>query len=204
MCLILHTMHYQCGHEMMENPKRGGPCLFQGAKQACNEAGLVRNLHFDENTVCLICQAVLNPGKEKNPVDCIVELLRENYDKDQNAKKLAARAISPKSLPPIRIAELNKILYQNLHLYIQRNANSMSSEQFARQLRYIASLPAFLDRMSLVEGLSPGFCVFLPEAKLKTLQTCAAMLENTEMLAESMVWESHAPEHPETEDTNGL
>ncbi|KAI1641366.1 hypothetical protein F4809DRAFT_654834 [Biscogniauxia mediterranea] len=201
MCLILHTTHYNCGHEIAENPQKGGLCLLMGPKQACNEIGLVRNLHFDPDIACCVCKAVRTPGQETNPVDRAAKLLQSNYDRDQNAKRLAAKAVHFSTPSPQRTAMLNRTLNMNLNRYMRQNEKKMTSVQLTQRLRYIASLPPFLDRIALVEILSPTFRDLLPEAELKTLRTSIAMLNKTECLTEIMQWESYETDYLEAGGT---
>ncbi|KAI1371799.1 hypothetical protein F4677DRAFT_281540 [Hypoxylon crocopeplum] len=198
MCRYWLVSRFCCGHEQVAaDSEPSSFCLFQQTGGICGrELGRFRVFEVFLNEYCDRCSSTLaaiernNSYKSKFSLDSASSVCASSIEIDtQNAARARLKSTSgmPRRPAVKRLRQLNNIARENLQEYLKRD-DAYATPMFAWVLRYIASLPLWLDRRGLVNELEPWFGPLLDEDQQICLRPALRSMDCEDTLNDIMVW----------------
>ncbi|KAI0881549.1 uncharacterized protein GGS22DRAFT_192183 [Annulohypoxylon maeteangense] len=194
MCSYWEICTYNCGHEeVAPNPIESSFCLFRTPGICTRELGRFRILETHVNNWCPQCNAISAFNKHKQPArgtyiatPCAQpdELSRQRAVRS----KLVGTQFMPGRVPTqMRLRQLNAIANRALQSQMKRG-DSFAAPVLAWVLRYIASLPPWMDRPGLARELRPWLAPLLDEEHQTCVRPALRTMECEDYLDDVMVW----------------
>lgn len=205
MCYYYQISKYNCGHEEASaQGERSEFCLFEQRNGICSrELGNYRLLDIVVDDWCGRCLATLRPlltefanaqaayvpnGPPPPPLPEARITPSERAEQGATRWHLRQAAHVPERAPPQkRLGQLNSMAHANLEIFLQNGA-AYAARTFAWVIRYIASLPWWLDRKGLMDELEPWFAELLDEEHQIVLRAALRSLGCEGALDNVMVW----------------
>ncbi|KAI1803639.1 hypothetical protein F4811DRAFT_327765 [Daldinia bambusicola] len=196
MCMVHFIHKYDCHHhEISSVAEESRFCLFDRGVCSASDLGRYRVYHVTMNKYCMRCQTVANSmrmyaeqwkDKKKEPSATVIEKNRQlRLERD-----LSAQANMPLHMEnPGRANQLNLMVKRNLQRWLNREVNH-NPQAYADIVRYIASLPRWLNRRGLVESLRPWFAQLFDEELQLSLRPTLKFMYCEDMFDDLMVWTS--------------
>ncbi|KAI1644479.1 uncharacterized protein F4817DRAFT_318796 [Daldinia loculata] len=194
MCYVYIVRKYICNHqEISPDAQQCGFCLFDPGVCNSTELGRYRVCYVTLNQYCGRCQGVASSmanhaGQWKPGARRPQASLRERNKQNGLVKALKESSNTPGNGPnPRRVSHLNLMMQRNLKAALQRS-DTYVPQTYADILRYIESLPRWLNRKGLVALMEPWFAQMFDEEQQNSLRptlkavNCEGMLENV------MIW----------------
>ncbi|KAI0843987.1 hypothetical protein F5Y00DRAFT_267009 [Daldinia vernicosa] len=194
MCYVYIVRRYICNHqEISPEAQQSGFCLLD--PEVCNSAelGRYRVCYVTLNQYCGRCQGVASSmanhaGQWKPGTRRPQASMKERTKQSGLLKGLRESSNTPVHSPsPRRVSHLNNMIQRNLKAALQRREIYVP-QTYADILRYIESLPRWLNRKGLIALMEPRFAQIFDEELQNSLRptlkavNCEGMLENV------MVW----------------
>ncbi|KAI1464166.1 uncharacterized protein F4812DRAFT_214668 [Daldinia caldariorum] len=194
MCHV-HLIHkYDCGHqEISPGTQKSSLCLFDRGVCNASDLGRYRVCHVTLNKYCTRCQPVANSmrmhgGQWKKGAAGPAATVNERNKQRKLERDLKAQAKMPMHLDNVgRARQLNLMATRNLEKVLERE-DTYTSQVYADIVRYIASLPRWLDRRALVESMQPWFAQLFDEDLQLSLRPTLRFIFCEDMLDDLMVW----------------
>ncbi|KAI1453080.1 hypothetical protein F4805DRAFT_478770 [Annulohypoxylon moriforme] len=189
MCNFWEILTFNCGHEQAApSATRCNFCLFRNPAICTRELGRFRILETHVNNWCPSCaQAVrLLAGTP----DFQLPSVQPNELEHQRMvrKKIENTQFMPQRVPlQNRLAQLNGIAGRSLQDHVKK-PNSYAAPLVAWVVRYIESLPPWMDRPALMSQLRPWFADLLDEGHQICLRPVLQAMQCEEYLDDVMVW----------------
>ncbi|KAL7620744.1 hypothetical protein AAE478_009742 [Parahypoxylon ruwenzoriense] len=193
MCRYVPITKYNCGHEeISQYSEPGSFCLFEEKRGICSrELGRFRILDLFQNGLCRRClPAERNISKRLGNHQVEARYMSPEEEKAQRIarSKLERSSYTPRQAPEQRrLRQLNDMARHNLLAYLQRG-ESYAAPVFAWVVRYIASLPMWLDRPALVAEIAPWFAEFFDEEQQAGLRPVLKFIGCEDTMESVMVW----------------
>ncbi|KAI1209640.1 uncharacterized protein F4807DRAFT_467542 [Annulohypoxylon truncatum] len=193
MCNYCEILTYNCGHETVTTkPIPSSFCLFRHQGICTRELGRFRILEEYIDDWCPHCSPTAQhmrrrrdaTGNFRTPFASPLELQQQQ----QTRSKLGTAQYVPARAPgENRLRQLNAIAGRAIQNQIQR-PDSYNTPFVVWVLRYIASLPAWLDRAALAAALRPWFAELLDEQAQVCVRPALRAMQCEEYLDDVMVW----------------
>ncbi len=191
MCLTIQMFIFSCGHRIYQDPVCDGECLFEKNPQMCRELGSLRRLPYYEKRLCPQCgwwRPYLQPVAQRDQT-----LLNTWFGQGKNrVKDLLEGEIQCLFPTPQRWEEMNRVAMYEL-LGLLENPKFNRDDDYEWIVRYIASLPEFMDRESLICALEPSIGHVFDESLQDKLLPLFLDMNIPDIYEMTMVWKREVP-----------
>ncbi|KAI0105915.1 hypothetical protein F4814DRAFT_452295 [Daldinia grandis] len=194
MCYVYIVHKYACNHqEISPDAQQSGFCLFD--PKVCNSAelGRYRICQITVSQYCGRCQGVASSmanhaGQWKAGTRRPQASLKEKSKQSELLRGLRESSNTPAHGPnPRRASHLNAMIQRNLQTALQ-HADIYVPQTYADVLRYIVSLPRWLNRKGLVALMEPWFAEMFNEEQQNSLRPTLKAVNCEDMLEGVMSW----------------
>lgn len=194
MCRYKTVVTYNCGHQNIDQELQPNAfCLFNPKNNFCaRELGSFRVMEETVNDWCPKCFAVAsammtykNQFGPQNNFPCATEIEIEKQKRDRY--ELEQSTFTPGPPKQSRLRHINTIARRLLAELVKR-PDYHAPEVIAWIVRYITSLPSWINRSELVSEMIPRFGALLDEDHQITLRPNLRSIGCEHTLDDVMVW----------------
>lgn len=186
MCYSIQKFIFLCGHSEFQEPRETAPCIFDEYPKICYELGNLRTLLYFENRLCPKCGS-WKPATLTSIKPGHLRINTPYGHGNSDVEWLKNRSWAP-SLPPRSRKEEIDLTAREILIYLLEDPSFWQVDQYEWLVRYIASLPSFVDRKGLVRTLEPSLGHVFDEAKQEELVPLFVYMDFPDIFARSMSW----------------
>ncbi|KAI1479243.1 hypothetical protein K445DRAFT_20710 [Daldinia sp. EC12] len=198
MCYVHLIQKFCCGHqEISPDQQQSGFCLFDRGVCAASDLGRYRVCYIVRNQYCERCQRiadsmVTHKRQWKNAASGPHATTIERQRQKNLERQLKEKSNTPdKSANGRRTNQLNMMLHRNLEAALQRD-DIYDPQVYADIVRYVVSLPLWLNRRSLIMMMEPWFALMFDEDLQASLKPALRIIGCGDMFDDFMAWTSKA------------
>ncbi|KAI8962562.1 hypothetical protein F5Y11DRAFT_365766 [Daldinia sp. FL1419] len=193
MCHIYMVYKFNCGHQEISPASANLFCLFNETTCRSSELGRYRICRVEVNQFCAQCQRVAisraqNKEQWKPGTGDPKITLTEKKKQIAKLRELNTGSCMPTNPPGSnRVSQLNDMMKKNLEGILLMD-NIFVGKVYADILRYISSLPHWLNRKMLANLMEPWLALVLDEEQQNSLRPTLRHMDCERMLDNIMAW----------------
>ncbi|OTB05152.1 hypothetical protein M426DRAFT_10994 [Hypoxylon sp. CI-4A] len=192
MCYFQEIIKYNCRHEEVTDYRELNFCLFNKNNSICTqEMGAFRLLNANINNWCINCTLRLPEVMRTKDKSGRTNYPRPTRFETQNQINARHRLRMACGFPPSCAKDRRQLLHATAHSNLREillKSGEKSDVTYGMLLKYIASLPPWMNRIQLVDEMEPNFGRLLNEDEQICLRPILRSMECENRLDDLMLW----------------